>query len=139
MYRQRKEDKKAILPPLVSDVELATLREIPRGNFVQSNALYASTLQNDPDDSTLPKIRREQITLAKFLGSGAFGEVSEINKNIAVIMELCILLYIFKFFRYSKGTRRIWRDQELAQSQSKRFGRELRRRKRQSFFRKLDL
>ncbi|XP_078041242.1 receptor protein-tyrosine kinase sevenless isoform X3 [Augochlora pura] len=79
VYRQRKEDKKAVLPPLVSDVELATLREIPRGNFVQSNALYASTLQNDPDDSTLPKIRREQITLAKFLGSGAFGEVFQGN------------------------------------------------------------
>ncbi|XP_032680151.1 proto-oncogene tyrosine-protein kinase ROS isoform X3 [Odontomachus brunneus] len=75
VYRQRKEDKKAVLPPIVSDVELATLREIPRGNFVQSNALYASTLQNDPDDSVLPKIRREQITLAKFLGSGAFGKV----------------------------------------------------------------
>lgn len=78
VYCQRKDDKEAVLPPLVSDVELATLREIPRGNFVQSNALYASTLQNDPDDSTLPKIRREQITLAKFLGSGAFGEVSHI-------------------------------------------------------------
>ncbi|XP_014482097.1 PREDICTED: proto-oncogene tyrosine-protein kinase ROS isoform X2 [Dinoponera quadriceps] len=75
LYRQRKEDKKAVLPPIVSDVELATLREIPRGNFVQSNALYATTLQNDPDDSALPKIRREQITLAKFLGSGAFGKV----------------------------------------------------------------
>nr|XP_012141859.1 PREDICTED: proto-oncogene tyrosine-protein kinase ROS isoform X2 [Megachile rotundata] len=79
LYRQRKEDKKAVLPPLVSDVELATLREIPRGNFVQSNALYASTLQTDSDDSTLPKIRREQITLAKFLGSGAFGEVFQGN------------------------------------------------------------
>ncbi|XP_043257692.1 proto-oncogene tyrosine-protein kinase ROS isoform X3 [Colletes gigas] len=83
VYRQRKEDKKAVLPPLVSDVELATLQEIPRGNFVQSNALYASTLQNDSDDSTLPKIRREQITLAKFLGCGAFGEVFQGNaKNL---------------------------------------------------------
>lgn len=59
----------------MSDVELATLREIPRGNFIQSNALYASSLQNDQDHSSLPKIRRDQITLAKFLGSGAFGEV----------------------------------------------------------------
>lgn len=76
VYKQHKEDKKtSILPPIVSDVELATLREIPRGNFVQSNALYASAIQNDPDNSSLPKIRREQITLAKFLGSGAFGEV----------------------------------------------------------------
>ncbi|XP_036141230.1 proto-oncogene tyrosine-protein kinase ROS isoform X3 [Monomorium pharaonis] len=79
LYRQRKEDKKTVLPPIVSDVELATLREIPRGNFVQSNALYASTLQNDPDDSALPKIRQEQITLTKFLGSGAFGKVFQGN------------------------------------------------------------
>ncbi|XP_029680165.1 proto-oncogene tyrosine-protein kinase ROS-like isoform X4 [Formica exsecta] len=79
VYRQRKEDKKAVLPPIISDVELATLREIPRGNFVQSNALYASTLQNDPDDSALPKIKQEQITLAKFLGSGAFGKVFQGN------------------------------------------------------------
>ncbi|XP_011869660.1 PREDICTED: proto-oncogene tyrosine-protein kinase ROS isoform X2 [Vollenhovia emeryi] len=79
LYRQRKEDKKTVLPPIVSDVELATLREIPRGNFVQSNALYASTLQNDPDDSALPKIRKDQITMTKFLGSGAFGKVSQGN------------------------------------------------------------
>lgn len=83
MYRQRKEDKKTVLPPIVSDVELATLREIPRGNFVQSNALYASTLQNDPDDSALPKIRQEQITLTRFLGSGAFGKV-RYSKNIVM-------------------------------------------------------
>ncbi|KAL2717170.1 proto-oncogene tyrosine-protein kinase ROS isoform X4 [Vespula squamosa] len=70
LYRQRKDDKKVVLSPIVSDVELATLREIPRSNFVQPNALYASTMQNDPDDSMLPKIKREQITLAKFLGSG---------------------------------------------------------------------
>ena len=69
----------------MSDVELATLREIPRGNFVQSNALYASTLQNDPDDSALPKIRQEQITLAKFLGSGAFGKV-RVNPKIQKII-----------------------------------------------------
>ncbi|XP_011346152.2 proto-oncogene tyrosine-protein kinase ROS isoform X2 [Ooceraea biroi] len=79
LYRQRKEDKKAILPPIVPGVELATLREMPRGNFVQSNVLYASTLQCDPDDSALPKIRQDQITLAKFLGSGAFGKVFQGN------------------------------------------------------------
>ncbi|XP_014608086.1 PREDICTED: proto-oncogene tyrosine-protein kinase ROS isoform X1 [Polistes canadensis] len=78
-HRQRKDDNKAVLSPIVSDVELATLREIPRSNFVQPNALYASTMQNDPDDSMLPKIKREQITLAKFLGSGAFGEVFQGN------------------------------------------------------------
>ncbi|XP_043492014.1 proto-oncogene tyrosine-protein kinase ROS isoform X2 [Polistes fuscatus] len=77
--RKRKDDKKEVLSPIVSDVELATLREIPRSNFVQPNALYASAMQNDPDDSMLPKIKREQITLAKFLGSGAFGEVFQGN------------------------------------------------------------
>lgn len=66
---------------MMSDVELATLREIPRGNFVQSNALYASAVQDDSDDSMLPKIRRDQITLAKFLGSGAFGEVSVVQSE----------------------------------------------------------
>ncbi|XP_043279081.1 proto-oncogene tyrosine-protein kinase ROS isoform X3 [Venturia canescens] len=79
VYKQRKEGKKAVLPPIMPDLELATLREIPRGNFVQSNALYAPSLQHDHDDSMLPKIRREHITLAKFLGSGAFGEVFQGN------------------------------------------------------------
>lgn len=92
MYRQRKEDKKTILPPIVSDVELATLREIPRGNFVQSNALYASTIQNNPDDSALPKIRRDQITLAKFLGSGAFGEVTIISLIFCILCKLIPLI-----------------------------------------------
>lgn len=85
VYRQRKEDKKAVQPPIVSNVELATLPELPHGNFVQSNVLYASTLQYDPDDSALPKIRREQITLAKFLGRGAFGEV---NTNYFIYLSL---------------------------------------------------
>lgn len=133
MYRQRKEDKKAVLPPLVSDVELATLREIPRGNFVQSNALYASTLQNDPDDSTLPKIRREQITLAKFLGSGAFGEVSDIKRNTSRGCKTVIL-----YFRCFKGTRRTWRGLGSLRLRLKRFEREPRHRKRQSSFKRLD-
>lgn len=75
-YRQRKEDKKAILSPRISIIELPTLREIPRGNFVQTNALYCPlTLQCDNDDMMLPKIKRDQIILNRFLGSGAFGEV----------------------------------------------------------------
>lgn len=89
VYRQRKDDKKVVLSPIVSDVELATLREIPRSNFVQPNALYASTMQNDPDDSMLPKIKREQITLAKFLGSGAFGEVNK-HKDIQTHTHILI-------------------------------------------------
>lgn len=68
------------------DVELATLRELPRsrgggGMFQHStNILYNNGLCNPPTDAEialLPHIRRDQITLTKFLGSGAFGEVFE--------------------------------------------------------------
>ena len=60
-------------------MELATLKEIPRGNFVESNALYVAAIEADSDDSLLPKIQKEQISLDKFLGSGAFGEVGKKN------------------------------------------------------------
>ena len=61
------------------NVELATLREIPRGNFVEANALYVAAVETDSEDSLLPKIQREQISIVKFLGSGAFGEVHTIT------------------------------------------------------------
>lgn len=68
------------------DVELATLRELPRrGNFVhRTNTLYAAAGEppdgpTDEEVALLPRIRRHQITLTKFLGSGAFGEVFEGN------------------------------------------------------------
>ena len=61
------------------NVELATLREIPRGNFVEANALYVAAAETDSEDSLLPKIQREQISIVKFLGSGAFGEVHTIT------------------------------------------------------------
>lgn len=65
------------------DLELATLRDMPRcrvgGTFVHStNILYTSSdlpLNDSPE--SLPHIKREQITLTQFLGSGAFGEVFE--------------------------------------------------------------
>ncbi|XP_017769031.1 PREDICTED: proto-oncogene tyrosine-protein kinase ROS isoform X2 [Nicrophorus vespilloides] len=62
-----------------SDMELATLRELPRfGNFVHNtNVLYISTHTAPEEVNLLPHIRREQITLKKFLGKGAFGEVYE--------------------------------------------------------------
>ncbi|CAM1295286.1 sev (predicted) [Pycnogonum litorale] len=62
------------------DLELATLRDMPnRGNFIhQNNALYAfSDIPTDEELALLPQIRRDQIVLTKFLGSGAFGEVFE--------------------------------------------------------------
>uniref|UniRef100_A0A182N0T5 Tyrosine-protein kinase receptor n=1 Tax=Anopheles dirus TaxID=7168 RepID=A0A182N0T5_9DIPT len=65
----------------LSDVELATLRELPRrGNFVQSNnILYSSGLMPDADISMVARIRLDQIFMASssLLGSGAFGEVYE--------------------------------------------------------------
>lgn len=68
------------------DVELATLRELPRrGNFIhRTNTLYSAAGANtdgptDEEVALLPHIRRHQITLTKFLGSGAFGEVFEGN------------------------------------------------------------
>ncbi|XP_072155472.1 proto-oncogene tyrosine-protein kinase ROS isoform X1 [Bemisia tabaci] len=66
-----------------SDAELATLRELPRHpNFIENtNILYATSDNCFFDDEeqlkSLPHIRRDQITLTKFLGSGAFGEVFE--------------------------------------------------------------
>lgn len=64
------------------DFELVNLRELPMGsNFIKNNnILYIpqdEDNQNDNEFSQMPRIRREQITLTKFLGSGAFGEVYE--------------------------------------------------------------
>lgn len=89
-YRHEKEKKSAHLMTMTNtirigntDVELAILRDLPRRrNFVQStNALYTSAdfVPCEADLAMLPHIRREQITLTKFLGSGAFGEVFEGN------------------------------------------------------------
>ncbi|XP_060801498.1 proto-oncogene tyrosine-protein kinase ROS isoform X2 [Amyelois transitella] len=60
------------------DVELATLRQLPIRH--STNILYNQGVVYSPTNSELselPHIRREQITLTKFLGSGAFGEVFE--------------------------------------------------------------
>ncbi|KMQ85234.1 proto-oncogene tyrosine-protein kinase ros, partial [Lasius niger] len=62
------------MPPVMIDMELAILHEVPIGN-VQFNTLYSPTLQYNLDEFVLNKIKREQITLAKLLGSGAFGMV----------------------------------------------------------------
>lgn len=58
------------------------LRELPSGtNFVKDNNILYIPQDDDNQDNTefsqMPRIRREQITLTKFLGSGAFGEVYE--------------------------------------------------------------
>ncbi|XP_065585146.1 proto-oncogene tyrosine-protein kinase ROS-like isoform X2 [Artemia franciscana] len=59
--------------------DLATLRELPRSHTQRINSLYNAT------DSQLfsnleflpPLIKRDDVVLTKFLGSGAFGEVFE--------------------------------------------------------------
>ncbi|XP_063241344.1 proto-oncogene tyrosine-protein kinase ROS isoform X2 [Bacillus rossius redtenbacheri] len=82
VFRRREKQEKARQAPAARgpDVELATLRELPRrGNFVHNtNALYATGEAPTVEDlASLPHIRRDQITLTQFLGSGAFGEVFE--------------------------------------------------------------
>ncbi|KAG5883190.1 hypothetical protein JTB14_018205 [Gonioctena quinquepunctata] len=77
--RNKKEKLQQVIPtlPRMSDVELATLRELPRRGIHNTNVLYATTQSSPEELSLLPQIRRDQITLTKFLGSGAFGEVFE--------------------------------------------------------------
>ncbi|XP_058790421.1 proto-oncogene tyrosine-protein kinase ROS [Phymastichus coffea] len=85
LQKKTKEEQKKVPLKTKPNVELATLREIPRGNFVETNALYVAAIESDSDDSLLPKIQREQISLNKFLGSGAFGEVFQgIAKDLDV-------------------------------------------------------
>lgn len=83
VYRGRLKEKPILNGTMSSserrEVELATLREMPGGStFIhQSNILYAGDLLLDMDFAGIPKIHRHQISLTKFLGSGAFGEVYE--------------------------------------------------------------
>lgn len=59
-------------------MELVNLQEIPTAT--KNNTLYTPQVEEcqAADDLTqIPRIRREQISLTKFLGSGAFGEVYE--------------------------------------------------------------
>ncbi|PNF32886.1 hypothetical protein B7P43_G01836 [Cryptotermes secundus] len=88
VFQRREKEKKSLQVMTLTtatrgpDVELATLRELPRrGNFIQNtNALYITAdIPTDEEIALLPHIRRDQITLTKFLGSGAFGEVFEGN------------------------------------------------------------
>ncbi|KAL1489268.1 hypothetical protein ABEB36_014201 [Hypothenemus hampei] len=81
-YSRRCRKQKSIEEHVVAvqrgpDVELATLRELPRRGVHSTNILYVSSTPNLGDLAMLPHIRRHQITLTKFLGSGAFGEVFE--------------------------------------------------------------
>ncbi|KAK4881780.1 hypothetical protein RN001_005099 [Aquatica leii] len=70
-------EKQVIVMPRGPDVELATLRELPRRWVHNTNILYTANQLSSDEITMLPHIRRDQITLMKFLGSGAFGEVFE--------------------------------------------------------------
>ncbi|XP_045523257.1 proto-oncogene tyrosine-protein kinase ROS isoform X2 [Pieris brassicae] len=83
-YNKRSKKKAALENQVTSpvirrgpDVELATLRQLPirhSTNILYNQGVYCPS---DAELAALPHIRREQITLTKFLGSGAFGEVFE--------------------------------------------------------------
>ncbi|KAK5650142.1 hypothetical protein RI129_001171 [Pyrocoelia pectoralis] len=73
----KSKEKQIIAIPRGPDVELATLRELPRRWVHNTNILYTANQLNPDEITMLPHIRREQIKLMKFLGSGAFGEVFE--------------------------------------------------------------
>ncbi|XP_057670694.1 proto-oncogene tyrosine-protein kinase ROS isoform X2 [Diorhabda carinulata] len=77
--KRNKHKKLQVVPstPRLPDVELAILRELPKTGVHNTNILYFSAQPTAEELRHLPQIRREQITLTKFLGSGAFGEVFE--------------------------------------------------------------
>lgn len=58
---------------------MATLRNMPRRNcwITSTNILYNAGPLIESDVAALPQIKREQITMTHFLGSGAFGKVYE--------------------------------------------------------------
>ncbi|KAM0730461.1 Tyrosine-protein kinase transforming protein ros [Formica fusca] len=74
-YRQCKKSNEQILPPIMSDIDLETLHEIPNIPNVQLNTLYSPMLEYNSDKYTLTEIKREEIRLEKLLGRGAFGMV----------------------------------------------------------------
>ncbi|XP_070154570.1 proto-oncogene tyrosine-protein kinase ROS-like [Polyergus mexicanus] len=74
LFRQRKKSNEQVLSPIMTDIELAILHEIPNGN-VQSNTLYSPILEYNSNKYILTEIKRDQIRLEKLLGNGAFGMV----------------------------------------------------------------
>ena len=80
--------------------DLATLRELPqREGFIhQNNAIYGVGDVDLYEELALrPHIRKEDLTLTTFLGSGAFGEVFEgfatnlpgANQVVRVAVKVC--------------------------------------------------
>ena len=68
------------ISPMSPDLELANIRELPLSpGFIDANNPMYRLYQTPTDEELeiIPKIKRCQISLTKFLGSGAFGEVYE--------------------------------------------------------------
>ncbi|CAG9858272.1 unnamed protein product [Phyllotreta striolata] len=63
------------IAPKGPDGELVRLRDMPTRGIHRTNLLYEQPTEEEL--KLLPQIKREQITLTQFLGSGAFGEVFE--------------------------------------------------------------
>ncbi|CAH1787938.1 unnamed protein product [Owenia fusiformis] len=60
------------------DIELATLRDLSHVGRTQANPLYITNIiPNEEDIAALPHFPRHLLSLTKFLGRGAFGEVYE--------------------------------------------------------------
>ncbi|XP_072756793.1 proto-oncogene tyrosine-protein kinase ROS-like isoform X2 [Anoplolepis gracilipes] len=75
-YRKwKKSNNEQVSPSTMNDIKLATLDEIPQTGNIQPNAMYASRLQFNRNKLTLTIVEKNQITLEKFVGSGAFGKV----------------------------------------------------------------
>ncbi|XP_025264136.1 proto-oncogene tyrosine-protein kinase ROS-like [Camponotus floridanus] len=74
LYHQRRSNNEQFLSSTTADVELAILHEIPCRN-TRFNMIYSPMLHYNPDECAITKIARNQITLTKHLGSGAFGMV----------------------------------------------------------------
>ena len=68
----------------ISPVELANIGELPLSPaFIDVNNPMYQMYQTPTDEEleVIPKIKRSQITIRNFLGSGAFGEVFEGHVN----------------------------------------------------------
>ncbi|XP_072757280.1 proto-oncogene tyrosine-protein kinase ROS-like isoform X2 [Anoplolepis gracilipes] len=75
-YRKwKKSNNEQVLRSTITNVELATIDEIPQIGNIQSKAMYASRLQFNRNELTLTIVEKKQITLTKLVGRGAFGKV----------------------------------------------------------------
>ncbi|KAL6446720.1 hypothetical protein ACFW04_001277 [Cataglyphis niger] len=71
IYRRRNVSNKQVLP----SIEMTKLEILPEKSNVEINTLYNPVLQHNLDENVLTEIKREDISVGKFLGRGAFGEV----------------------------------------------------------------